>query len=166
MNISASALQHPLKQPQDIMKVTHYPTPPSMPAAAAAAAAMHAGAQHQHIAQTQERAGNHLDASSPLTVSPNSSRSMSPVGTLRAWLVMHVPGVRFGKLLLSGRYTTHRHAAFCYSMLACYMQCGTCSCVACPTIYAPSSHPAFGYNSQSVTALEMLKFSGGQKVVD
>lgn len=97
VNISASALQHPLKQTQDIMKVTHYPTPPSMPAAAAAAAAMHAGAQHQHIAQIHQRAGNHLDASSPLTVSPNSSRSTSPVGMHHAQLAMHLPGVCFGK---------------------------------------------------------------------
>ena len=85
------------------MKVTHYPTPPSMPAAAAAAAAMHAGAQHQHVAQTHERAGNHLDASSPLTVSPNSSRSTSPIGMLCVRLVMHLPGVGIRKLLLSGR---------------------------------------------------------------
>ena len=125
MNISASALQHPLKQPQDIMKVTHYPTPPSMPAAAAAAAAMHAGAQHQHIAQINERAGNHLDASSPLTVSPNSSRSTSPVGTLcdafARHLLLQTAAVR--------KIDHSQHAARSYGMLACYTQCGTCSCI-------------------------------------
>ena len=83
-------MQHPLKQTSDIMKVTHYPMPPSMPAAAAAAAAMHAGAQHQHSAQKQERTNSHLDASSPLTVSPSSSRSPSPAGMLDARLLLHL----------------------------------------------------------------------------
>ena len=86
-------MQHPLKQTPDIMKVTHHPTPPSMPAAAAAAAAMHAGAQHQHSAQVQERTNSHLDASSPLTVSPTSSRSPSPAGTLSACVLLHLPGM-------------------------------------------------------------------------
>ena len=93
MNISASAsaMQNPLKQTSEIMRVTHYPTPPSVPAAAAAAAAMHAGSQHQRPAQIQEKAGSHLDASSPLTVSPSSSsRSPSPTGTLGKGLKGHI----------------------------------------------------------------------------
>lgn len=101
MNISALGMQHPLKQTPDIMKVTHHPTPPSMPAAAAAAAAMHAGAQHQHSAQVQvqERTSSHLDASSPLTVSPSSSRSPSPAGTLSACVLLHLPGLTLASAL-------------------------------------------------------------------
>lgn len=78
VNISASAMQSPLKQTADIMKVTHYPTPPSVPAAAAAA--MHVSTQHQHPAQIQEKPGTQLHASSPLTMSPGSSPTPSPTG--------------------------------------------------------------------------------------
>lgn len=80
-------MQNPLKQTPDIMKATHYPTPPSVPAAAAAAAAMHAGAQHRRPAQTQGKAGTQLDVSSPFTMSPASSPTPSPTGKLNAWHV-------------------------------------------------------------------------------
>ena len=109
-------MQHALKQPSDIMKVTHYPTPPSMPAAAAAAAAMHAGMQHQHSAQIQDRTNSHLDASSPLTVSPSSSRSPSPAGMLscmayNAFARSESSAFGFCNTLLSGTQNSHTIAA-------------------------------------------------------
>lgn len=87
VNISAAAMQNPSMLTPDVMKVTHYATPPSIPAAAAAAAAMHAGAQHQRPVQTQEKTGTKLDASSPLTMSPGSSPTPSPTGMLSTWHV-------------------------------------------------------------------------------
>jgi len=80
VNISAPAVQAPLRQAADVIKAAHYPTPASVPAAAAAAAAMHSGAQQQRSSQLQNIAGAQLGSTSPHSISPVASRTPSPLG--------------------------------------------------------------------------------------
>ncbi|KAL3151433.1 FGFR1 oncoprotein partner [Trebouxia sp. C0009 RCD-2024] len=108
VNISAAAMQNPSMPTQDVMKATHYPMPASVPAAAAAAAAMHAGAQHQRPAQTQEKTGTKLDASSPLTMSPGSSPTPSPTGPA---LPADTPQVSPRQLAAAQKASATRHAS-------------------------------------------------------
>ena len=74
-------MQAPPRQPADVIKATHYPTPPSVPAAAAAAAAMHAEAQHQKHGYSATSAAH--GSSSPHSISPSTSHAPSPTGVFK-----------------------------------------------------------------------------------
>ena len=80
INISAAAMQVPLKHSPESIKASPSPTSYSVPAAAASAAAMHADAQLPRSSQLRNEPDAHLGSSSPHSMSPRTSGSPSPRG--------------------------------------------------------------------------------------